>query len=137
MFSYCRLLRLSIPNTIGWIAAFYTVFHLFLNISAELLKFADRKFYEDWWNCRGLEEYWKLWNLPVHFYFIRHVYNPLLKMNFTKVQAGLVVFLISAILHEFLVSVPLGIFGYYAFLGMIMQLPAILIQKKVDKIFHL
>ena len=62
-----RHLKLAVPNCIMWIAGFYNCFHLMMNISAELLRFGDRNFYMDWWNCRTLEEYWKTWNLPVHF----------------------------------------------------------------------
>jgi diacylglycerol O-acyltransferase-1 len=34
-----RLLRLSVPNTAVWLAMFYLVFHLWLNILGELLMF--------------------------------------------------------------------------------------------------
>jgi diacylglycerol O-acyltransferase-1 len=32
-----------------WLLGFYSLFHLWLNILAELLKFGDREFYKDWW----------------------------------------------------------------------------------------
>lgn len=120
-----------------WIAGFYNFFHLWLNILSELLYFADRKFYMDWWNCRNLEEYWKTWNLPVHFWFIRHCYNPLLKKGLSKVTANIIVFLISAIAHEYVVAVPLGLVSYWAFLALLMQAPAIIIQRKIDKLLNL
>jgi diacylglycerol O-acyltransferase-1 len=41
-----RLLRLSVPNTAVWLAMFYLVFHLWLNILGELLMFGDRMFYK-------------------------------------------------------------------------------------------
>lgn len=132
-----HLMRLSIPNAIMWIAGFYNLFHVLLNILAEVLRFGDRKFYLDWWNCRNLEEYWKTWNLPVHFWFIRHTYNPLLQRGFSKVSANIIVFLISAVAHEYLVAVPLKIISYWAFLAMLTQAPAIIIQKKIDKMFKL
>ena len=130
-------MRLSIPNTIMWITGFYNFFHLFLNISSEILKFADRMFYLDWWNCRSLEEYWKTWNLPVHFWFIRHLYNPLLRSGFSKVSSNLIVFLISAIAHEYAVAVPLRLVSYWAFLAMLSQAPAIFIQRKLEKELNL
>lgn len=49
-----RLMRLSIPNTIGWVMGFYAFFHLLLNIISEVIQFGDRNFYMDWWNCRNL-----------------------------------------------------------------------------------
>lgn len=38
-----RLLLLSIPNLIVWILGFYVFFHVWLNMFAELLAFADRR----------------------------------------------------------------------------------------------
>jgi diacylglycerol O-acyltransferase-1 len=120
-----------------WIAGFYAFFHLWLNIIGEVLCFGDRSFYRDWWNCRSLEEYWKTWNLPVHFWFIRHVYNPLLQLGVSKIVANLVVFFVSALAHEYIVSVPLGFISYWAFLAIMMQAPFILIQRKLDKILRI
>lgn len=41
-----QLLRLAMPNTAVWLAMFYLVFHLWLNILGELLMFGDRVFYK-------------------------------------------------------------------------------------------
>lgn len=41
-----RLLRLAVPNTAVWLAMFYLVFHLWLNILGEMLMFGDRMFYK-------------------------------------------------------------------------------------------
>ena len=88
---------------------------------AEILSFADRNFYNDWWNADDLFDFWKMWNLPVHRWAVRHLFKPLLSRGFSPFKASLVVFLVSAALHEYLVSVPLRMFKYYAFLGMIFQ----------------
>jgi len=48
-----------------------------MNIIAELLRFGDREFYKDWWNCRSLAEFWRTWNMPVHQWFLRHVSQPM------------------------------------------------------------
>lgn len=65
-----RLLKLAIPNTYIWLAFFFGSFQCWLNITAELLRFADREFYKDWWNCKNLGQYWRLWNLPVHHWML-------------------------------------------------------------------
>jgi diacylglycerol O-acyltransferase 1 len=132
-----RLMRLSIPNTIGWIMGFYCFFHLLLNVISEVIHFGDRNFYMDWWNCRNLEEYWKTWNLPVHFFFIRHCYTPLLKKGWSKLAANFLVFILSAVAHEYLVCVPLGVMSYYAFLAMLLQAPAIAFEKLLSKYLKL
>ena len=41
-----RILKLSIPTLYWWLAMFYTLFDLWLNIVAELLRFGDREFYK-------------------------------------------------------------------------------------------
>ena len=52
---------------------------------------------------------------------VRHLYKPLLSRGYTTFKASFLVFLVSALLHEYLVSVPLRMFKYYAFLGMLLQ----------------
>ena len=49
-------------------------------------------------------EYWRLWNLPVHNFMIRHIYNPLLKRNVPKSVASFLVFFISGLGHEYVVN---------------------------------
>ena len=61
-------------------------------------------------------------NMPFLF---RHLYKPLLNLGYTKFTAAFVVFLFSAIFHEYLISVPLRMFKIYAFLGMIAQVCSI------------
>lgn len=44
-----RVLKLSIPTLYWWLAMFYTLFDLWLNIVAEVLRFGDREFYKVRW----------------------------------------------------------------------------------------
>ena len=41
-----RVLKLSLPTLYFWLSMFYVLFHLWLNIAAELTTFADREFYK-------------------------------------------------------------------------------------------
>lgn len=41
-----RVLKLCIPTLYIWLAMFYTLFHVWLNILAELMRFGDREFYK-------------------------------------------------------------------------------------------
>lgn len=102
-----RLLKLSLPNLYLWLIMFHALFHSWLNVLGELTRFGDRGFYSDWWNAASFGEYWKKWNLPVHHWCLRHVYFPMLRRRFSKLGAGAAVFLISGLLHELLVVVPL------------------------------
>jgi len=42
--------------------AFFLVFEVILNAIAEVTRFADRRFYADWWNSTGFDEFSRKWN---------------------------------------------------------------------------
>ncbi|CAH8437539.1 unnamed protein product [Dicrocoelium dendriticum] len=118
-----RCLKLAIPNHLIWLLFFYSSFHSFLNLVGELMRFGDRFFYSDWWNAESVPAFWSKWNIPVHRFARRHIYLPLIEFGLTRPQAGIVVFFISAVLHEFLISVPLKMPRMWAFLCMFGQIP--------------
>lgn len=126
--------KLAIPSLYFWLSGFFGFFQIWLNILSELLKFGDRQFYLEWWNCSDLEEYWKLWNMPVHNWLVRHLYNPILKRGMSRIQANFITFLVSAFFHEWVVSGAIGVFGYQAFLAILSQAPIIFIQKKINNV---
>ncbi|KAG6455805.1 diacylglycerol O-acyltransferase 1 isoform X2 [Manduca sexta] len=127
-----RLLKLAVPNHLIWLCFFYLSFHSFLNLMGELLQFADRNFYNDWWNANNISVFWSTWNMPVHMWAVRHVYIPITKRGHSKVVASIVVFFISAFFHEYLVSVPLQMFRIWAFLGMMAQPPLSVISRMAE-----
>eukprot|EP00064_Thunnus_orientalis_P009548 superscaffoldBa00001220_g9572 len=114
---------LEVPNHLLWLMFFYWFFHSSLNFSAELLRFGDRQFYNDWWNSETVTYFWQNWNIPVHKWCLRHFYKPLLRRGFSKIVSQSAVFFLSAFFHEYLVSVPLRMFRLWAFMGMMAQLP--------------
>lgn len=124
-----RILKLSVPTLYVWLCMFYCFFHLWLNILAELLRFGDREFYKDWWNAQTVEEYWRMWNMPVHKWMIRHIYFPCLRNGIPKEVAILISFLVSAIFHELCIGVPCHIFTFWAFIGMMFQIPLVILTK--------
>ncbi|XP_076469783.1 diacylglycerol O-acyltransferase 1-like isoform X2 [Babylonia areolata] len=124
VFKCCeRLLKLAIPNHFIWLLFFYAFFHSMLNVMAELLKFGDRDFYQDWWNSDSISDFWKSWNIPVHRWATRHIYKPLRKRGYSPMLGSVIVFIVSAFFHEYLVSIPLCMFKYWAFMGMLAQVP--------------
>lgn len=44
--------------------------------------------------------------MPVHYWLVRHVYFPCIRVGMSKKGATFVVFFFSAVLHEVLISVP-------------------------------
>ncbi|KAI2653196.1 Diacylglycerol O-acyltransferase 1 [Labeo rohita] len=118
-----RLLKLAVPNHFIWLIFFYWYFHSSMNFIAELMQFGDREFYRDWWNSETIPYFWSNWNIPVHKWCLRHFYKPMLVKGVNKFAAQLAVFFLSAFFHEYLVSVPLKMFRFWAFLGMMAQIP--------------
>ncbi|KAF2893555.1 hypothetical protein ILUMI_12618 [Ignelater luminosus] len=130
-----RLLKLAIPNHLAWLCMFYIVFHSFMNLMGELLHFADRNFYCDWWNANNIDTFWRTWNMPVHRWAVRHLYIPVVEMGYGKMTASVIVFFISAFFHEYMVSVPLKTFKIWAFMGMMGQIPLSFLSRYMEKNF--
>jgi diacylglycerol O-acyltransferase-1 len=101
-----RLLKLSTISLVIWLAGFFAFFQSALNALAEITRFGDRSFYDDWWNSESLGVYWRTWNKPVYRFFKRHVYTPMVGRGYSHEVASVTVFFISAVLHELLVGVP-------------------------------
>ena len=120
-----RILKLAIPTLLYWLIMFYTMFHVWLNLLAELTHFADREFYRQWWNATTLGDYWRLWNMPVHRWMVRHVYVPCLAAGMPKLFAGVMVFFVSAVLHELAVGLPLRMLRAWSFAAIMAQVPLI------------
>jgi len=118
-----NVLRLSLPVTYCWLTGFYAFFHVWLNLLAEVTRFGDRAFYKAWWNATDFDGYWRMWNLPVHNWVVRHAYFPIQRrVTRSRTVTGFLCFTLSAALHEIIVAFPLNSFYMpLAFLGMIMQ----------------
>jgi hypothetical protein len=53
------LIGAAIPNTITWVLGVgYGVFHLALNVVAELTGFGDRTFFGPWWRAADFKAFW-------------------------------------------------------------------------------
>jgi diacylglycerol O-acyltransferase 1 len=101
-----RLMKLSTISLFCWLCGFYAFFHSFLNILAEILHFADREFYSDWWNSADIRTYWTSWNKPVYYFMRRHIYAPMVGRGMSATIAQVLVFAFSGLLHELLVGIP-------------------------------
>lgn len=122
---------LSIPNVYSWILMFYAFFHCWLNFLAEISFFADRTFYKDWWNSLYLDEYWRKWNIPTHYWLMRHVYNPLRRRNVSRFACVGLTFFVSGLLHEYVCSGALGCVNYWAFIGIFVNFPVSFMQNYI------
>ncbi|KAH0970737.1 hypothetical protein GBA52_022893 [Prunus armeniaca] len=135
-----RVLKLSVPNLYVWLCMFYCFFHLWLNILAELLCFGDREFYKDWWNAKTVEEvrfmFYETYSWPVHKWMVRHIYFPCLRHGVPKGVAIVIAFLVSAVFHELCIAVPCHMFKLWAFIGIMLQVPLVLITNYLQDKFR-
>ena len=126
---------MSVPSICSWLLMFYLFFHVWLNIIAELTYFGDRNFYEDWWTSRDVEMFWRKWNKPVHNFLKTQVYVPLaFRFGVNKMVAMVLVFFLSAVAHEVVVSVPLrttfNVLQLHSLWGMMFQVPLVYMTKR-------
>ncbi|TKA51799.1 hypothetical protein B0A49_12930, partial [Cryomyces minteri] len=105
----------------------------FLNALAEVTRFGDREFYTDWWNSYSVRSYWTTWNKPVFHFMKRHIYSPLVGRGVPPQVAQILVFVFSGVLHELLVGVPTHNILGVAFLGMLLQLPLIILTDPLTR----
>ncbi|XP_034242431.1 diacylglycerol O-acyltransferase 1-like [Thrips palmi] len=118
-----RLLKIAVPTNLVWLVFFYQLFHVNMILVSELTRFADRRSYDNWWDSEDMNVYWRRWNLPVHYWCVRHLYLPMRRAGYTKTVAKWATFVFSGVFHEYLVSPPIRMFRVYAFLAMVAQMP--------------
>jgi sterol O-acyltransferase len=99
------LTTLMLPIAWSILLLFFLVFEYLLNWFAELTRFADRHFYDDWWNSLTFAEFARKWNVPVHRFLQQHVYLPCIEQfSMSRGWASFTTFLISSVIHEFILS---------------------------------
>ena len=119
---------LLFPFMITFLLVFLVIFEYLLGAFAEITRFADRRFYSDWWNSCDWLEFSREWNIPVHHFLRRHVYFSS-KSYFSAPVAMFITFLVSALAHELVMSCITKKLRGYGFLLMMLQLPIIAIQR--------
>jgi len=95
-----------LPSLLCLVCGFYCILHSWMNAFAEMLKFSDRQFYRDWWNASNFSAYYRTWNGIVHdwlyVYVYKDIYYHVCRRN--QLVSQLLVFTLSAIFHEFIMT---------------------------------
>ncbi|XP_046419622.1 sterol O-acyltransferase 1 isoform X1 [Neodiprion fabricii] len=94
------------PGTLAFLCGFYCLLHSWMNASAELLRFADRMFYKDWWNSTSYDAYYRTWNVVVHDWLYTYIYKDIYEIIAprNKMLSTFMVFSVSAIFHEYILA---------------------------------
>jgi len=119
------IFKLMTPFTVNYLLMFYLIFECICNAFAELTRFADREFYQDWWNSVTFDEYARKWNKPVHEFLKRHIYTYTKEKMKNKTTAMIATFLFSALLHELVLISSFRMIRPFLLLMMMMQIPLI------------
>ncbi|OTA70296.1 MBOAT-domain-containing protein [Hypoxylon sp. EC38] len=121
---------LIFPFMMEYLLAWYLIWETVLNILAELTYFADRSFYDAWWNSVSWDQYARDWNRPVHNFLLRHVYHSSISsMRVNKHTATLITFFLSACVHELIMwCIFKKLRGYLLILQMC-QLPLVKMSR--------
>ncbi|KAM8981102.1 sterol O-acyltransferase 2 [Sarcophilus harrisii] len=106
------IMHATLPGIFMLLLIFFAFLHCWLNAFAEMLRFADRMFYRDWWNSTSFSNYYRTWNVVVHDWLYSYIYQDGLRLLGVKARgpAMLSVFLVSAIVHEYIFCFVLGFF---------------------------
>ncbi|KIJ55369.1 hypothetical protein M422DRAFT_23961 [Sphaerobolus stellatus SS14] len=124
------LLDLSLPFMVSYLLLFYIIFECICNAFAELSRFADREFYQDWWNSTSWDEFSRKWNKPVHTFLLRHVYASAISAHhLSRGWATFWTFLLSASVHELVMAIVTKKFRFYLFALQMAQIPLIAIGR--------
>lgn len=101
-----------LPGITIFMCGFYSFLHVWMNMWAEMLRFADRMFYQDWWTATDFRVYYRKWNVVVHDWLYTYVYKDLFEHVFIgkRAAAAISVFTISAVFHEIIISISFRFF---------------------------
>ncbi|OQV18218.1 Sterol O-acyltransferase 1 [Hypsibius exemplaris] len=93
-----------LPGALLFVMVFFALLHCWMNAFAEMLRFADRMFYRDWWNSTNFSNYYRTWNVIVHDWLYSYIYKDLYTFWGAKNRhtAMMVTFILSALFHEYI-----------------------------------
>lgn len=95
-----------------------------------MYSFADREFYQDWWNSTSWDQFSRKWNKPVHTFLLRHVYaSTMYGLRLSRMSATFLTFLLSALVHEMVMAVVTKKIRPYLFLMQVSRNASMLLDE--------
>ncbi|XP_046913001.2 LOW QUALITY PROTEIN: sterol O-acyltransferase 1-like [Dermatophagoides farinae] len=128
--------QIALPNYRLWnnslLAVFYFFFHAYLNFTAELLRFGDRHYYDDFWNSKSAQEYFRKWNHVVQQWLYVYIFIPIDNRFHNRVLTNLAVFITSALAHEYIIGFTLRFFFPINLIAMIVLTQSVYFMEKFN-----
>mmetsp|Transcript_35182 Transcript_35182/g.39939 ORF Transcript_35182/g.39939 Transcript_35182/m.39939 type:complete len:453 (-) Transcript_35182:350-1708(-) len=125
-----QFFSLILPCAVWVFLFFLFLWEGYLNCVAELTYFADREFYQDWWNSTTFGEFSRKWNTLVHNFLYRYAYIEFRHYyQWSSQNAQILTFLCSAICHELVIAIVLKMIRPYMFFFMLFQPPLVLFGR--------
>eukprot|EP01116_Phalansterium_solitarium_P023464 TRINITY_DN8228_c0_g1_i1.p1 TRINITY_DN8228_c0_g1~~TRINITY_DN8228_c0_g1_i1.p1 ORF type:complete len:641 (-),score=238.70 TRINITY_DN8228_c0_g1_i1:95-2017(-) len=105
------IFKVMLPGMALAMLSFMMLLHSWMNVFAEITRFADRRFYSDWWNARSWSAYYRKWNIVVHNFIHRHIFVELMvNWKVGKHTSMWITFIFSAVIHEYIICVAMGFY---------------------------
>lgn len=84
--------------------------HCWMNIFAEVLRFGDRNFYQDWWTSTNPLDRLRKWNSVVGDWIYEYVYSFFVSVTRgNKLLSSILIFMLSAALHDYVINLMFGL----------------------------
>jgi sterol O-acyltransferase len=99
-----RMFSCIMPGLVVAVTGFYCFFHSWMNGFAEVLRFADREFYSDWWTATSFREFHRKLNTVVQEWIYFYLYRDLRSIFKRKFNCLLVTGVIIALALEYVLS---------------------------------
>ncbi|XP_073813554.1 sterol O-acyltransferase 1-like [Musca autumnalis] len=96
------------PVVLMLLSFVFFLLHSWNNLTAELLKFADRRFHGDWWTSTNYFQFFRRWNTVVGDWLYEYIFRDFyMHINPSKAAATFALYIVSAIVHEYIISISL------------------------------
>nr|XP_034176718.1 sterol O-acyltransferase 2 isoform X1 [Osmia lignaria] len=137
---YMNILSSMLPGLLMFLCGFYCLFHCWLNAFAELLRFADKMFYKDWWTSISYSAYYRTWNIVVHDWLYTYIYKDMYQILTpgNRKLSMCAVFAISALFHEYIICFSIRFFyPVMLILFGVIGVAAVFLLKRAGNLFFL
>ena len=121
--------RMVMPTYMAFMAWFYIIWEVALNVLGELTDFPDRRFYGPFWDCHSFINFFRRWNTTVYDFLFRYVHERCLRAGYSKANAVLSTFVLSVVFHEWWLIATSGRLIFAVSILQLMAIPAGLVVK--------